>query len=322
METLGEVVEEIEPSIVEDITLESRVLPADPIIETDEPVIDFVLSENPETGEIVIESPPRLLKRLFSRARRMMRILLTPRSRVWRMAKPPEPPLPPTWIRLLARMSRPLHRLRLPKLRPLKRRLSKRPPKLTTRPLRTKTTTPNPNTTPTTTPKSPRSSPKRLPRLIDVSEQALHARRAQPESADLRSALKRPMHTLKGGARMAGVIPMGDLSHELETLVMQMDSGLVPTTAATFELLQTCLDELARQRDAVAASQPVAHATKLIRKIHSLSEPPKPKAAKPAAAASKPAAAAPSAPTLQPVAAAPAALTANAPVAPAAEVLQ
>ncbi len=61
--------------------------------------------------------------------------------------------------------------------------------------------------------------------LIDVSEQALHAWRAQPDSADLRSALKRPMHTLKGGARMAGVTPMGDLSHELETLVMQMDSG-------------------------------------------------------------------------------------------------
>ena len=27
-------------------------------------------------------------------------------------------------------------------------------------------------------------------------------------------------------ARMAGIVPMGDLSHELETLVMQMDSGL------------------------------------------------------------------------------------------------
>ncbi len=145
--------------------------------------------------------------------------------------------------------------------------------------------------------------------LIDVSEQALHAWRAQPDSADLRSALKRPMHTLKGGARMAGVTPMGDLSHELETLVMQMDSGLVPTTDTAFEVLQTCLDELARMRDAVAASQPVAHATRLIRKIHSLSEPPKPVAAK------KPAAA-PAAST------APAPAPAPAPVAPSAAVAQ
>ena len=36
------------------------------------------------------------------------------------------------------------------------------------------------------------------------------------------------MHTLKGGARMAGIVPMGDLSHEMETLVMQVDSGIVP----------------------------------------------------------------------------------------------
>ena len=64
--------------------------------------------------------------------------------------------------------------------------------------------------------------------LIDVSERALIAWRAQPDSEELRSELKRPMHTLKGGARMAGITPMGDLSHELETLVMQMDSGLVP----------------------------------------------------------------------------------------------
>ena len=29
--------------------------------------------------------------------------------------------------------------------------------------------------------------------------------------------LKRVVHTLKGGARMAGIRAMGDLSHELET---------------------------------------------------------------------------------------------------------
>ncbi|HTU63369.1 MAG TPA: phosphotransferase, partial [Polyangiales bacterium] len=33
-------------------------------------------------------------------------------------------------------------------------------------------------------------------------------------------------------------------------LVMQMDSGIVPTTDRAFDVLQTCLDELARMRDA------------------------------------------------------------------------
>ena len=32
---------------------------------------------------------------------------------------------------------------------------------------------------------------------------------------------------MKGGARMAGIMAMGDLSHELETLVMQVDNGTV-----------------------------------------------------------------------------------------------
>jgi chemosensory pili system protein ChpA (sensor histidine kinase/response regulator) len=107
--------------------------------------------------------------------------------------------------------------------------------------------------------------------LIDVSEHALNEWRGEPENAELRSALKRPMHTLKGGARMAGIVPMGDLSHEIETLVMQVDNGVVPANDAMFSVLQSCLDELARMREAVAASQPVAHARKHIARIHALS---------------------------------------------------
>ncbi len=64
--------------------------------------------------------------------------------------------------------------------------------------------------------------------LIEVCESALSDWRLEPESADYRSALKRPLHTLKGGARMAGITAMGDLSHELETLVMQVDNGSDP----------------------------------------------------------------------------------------------
>src|SRR4029077_18538067 len=51
--------------------------------------------------------------------------------------------------------------------------------------------------------------------LIEASERALSDWRAQPNSPDLRLGLKRPLHTLKGGARMAGIMSMGDLSHEL-----------------------------------------------------------------------------------------------------------
>ena len=48
-------------------------------------------------------------------------------------------------------------------------------------------------------------------------------------------ALKRHLHTLKGGARMAGITAMGDLSHEIETLLISLDDGRVNATSAVDE---------------------------------------------------------------------------------------
>ena len=109
--------------------------------------------------------------------------------------------------------------------------------------------------------------------LIDASERALSDWRTEPSSAEYRSALKRPLHTLKGGARMAGILPMGDLSHELETLVMQVDNGSVAADHAVFEVIQASLDELARMRESVANGRRVAQARVTIGRIHGLSRP-------------------------------------------------
>ena len=56
--------------------------------------------------------------------------------------------------------------------------------------------------------------------------------------------LKRVVHTLKGGARMAGIRAMGDLSHELETFMQLVEAGQVPADQAVFDALQASLDEL------------------------------------------------------------------------------
>jgi chemosensory pili system protein ChpA (sensor histidine kinase/response regulator) len=109
--------------------------------------------------------------------------------------------------------------------------------------------------------------------LIEFSESALTDWRSDPGSAEYRSALKRPLHTLKGGARMAGITAMGDLSHELETLVMQVDNGTVATDDAMFDVIQASLDELARMREAVANGRRVSTARTMIARIHSLSKP-------------------------------------------------
>jgi len=72
---------------------------------------------------------------------------------------------------------------------------------------------------------------------------------------------------------MAGIMAMGDLSHELETLVMQVDNGSVAPNEALFETVQASLDELARMRELVANGRRVSPARAMIARIHALSRP-------------------------------------------------
>ncbi|HEX6398798.1 MAG TPA: Hpt domain-containing protein, partial [Steroidobacteraceae bacterium] len=109
--------------------------------------------------------------------------------------------------------------------------------------------------------------------LIDAAQGALAQWNENRSSVDGLVALKRPLHTLKGGARMAGLIPMGDLSHELETLFMQIDSGIIAPDDRAFQLAQTALDELARMRESVSAGKGVTTARGLIARIHALGNP-------------------------------------------------
>ncbi len=145
--------------------------------------------------------------------------------------------------------------------------------------------------------------------LIDAAQGGLAQWNENRSSVDGLAALKRPLHTLKGGARMAGLTPMGDLSHELETLFMQIDSGIVAADDRAFSLAQTALDELARMRESVSAGKGVPTAHALIARIHALGQPggamPAPVASA-APAAPPPAPAIAAAPAVQPKPAMPA----------------
>ena len=109
--------------------------------------------------------------------------------------------------------------------------------------------------------------------LLEVCESQLAAWRKDPGNAERPAALKRPLHTLKGGARMAGITAMGDLSHELESLVNFIDSGSVLPDAAAFAVLQASVDELSRMRDSVAAGRGVAPARECVGRIRALLNP-------------------------------------------------
>jgi chemosensory pili system protein ChpA (sensor histidine kinase/response regulator) len=72
-----------------------------------------------------------------------------------------------------------------------------------------------------------------------------------PMSEPILDDLQRYLHTLKGGARMAGLLVIGDLSHDLETLLVRIASGQMPWEPEQSKLVQASVDELHRLRDRI-----------------------------------------------------------------------
>jgi chemosensory pili system protein ChpA (sensor histidine kinase/response regulator) len=135
--------------------------------------------------------------------------------------------------------------------------------------------------------------------LLETADHSLSSWMRDRGNSALVFELKRVVHTLKGGARMAGIRAMGDLSHELETLMGLVEAGQVPATQDVFDALQASLDGLHRMRDVVAQGQRCAPAHELLNRIRVLAGQ-QPLAA-PAPIAPPPAAA-PPAPAVEPVA--------------------
>lgn len=106
--------------------------------------------------------------------------------------------------------------------------------------------------------------------LLETADHALSSWIRDRANTALVFELKRVVHTLKGGARMAGIRAMGDLSHELETLMGLVETGQVPAEQNVFEALQASLDELHRMRDVVANGDRCKPARELMNRIRAL----------------------------------------------------
>ena len=106
--------------------------------------------------------------------------------------------------------------------------------------------------------------------LLEAADQALSAWTKDKHAREPVEELKRHLHTLKGGARMAGISAMGNLSHELETLLIGIDDGRIPSSTELDSLLQQSIDELHRMRDDVIAGKRVGSAGELEKRIQAV----------------------------------------------------
>ncbi len=106
--------------------------------------------------------------------------------------------------------------------------------------------------------------------ILEACEITLQQWSADPSNKDLIEELQRQLHTLKGGARMAAITPMGDLGHSLESLITAIVDGHLPVSPQLPALMQQTQDRLLQMLDLAAANRPIPPAPELIAHIQGL----------------------------------------------------
>ncbi|XID75665.1 Hpt domain-containing protein [Alkanindiges sp. WGS2144] len=86
--------------------------------------------------------------------------------------------------------------------------------------------------------------------------------------------LQRSLHTLKGGARMAGISVLGDFSHELEFVYEELATSQKPVPALAGKLLQFCHDWLSDAIEVLESQQEPLEPVALIQSLQLLRKDP------------------------------------------------
>ncbi len=93
--------------------------------------------------------------------------------------------------------------------------------------------------------------------ILGTIDEVLARWRAQPDERGPLFELKRALHTLKGGARMAGAMIMGELAHNTESLLKEIEDGKIKAGAAARDLLDESHDMLVTMLDRLRENRPL-----------------------------------------------------------------
>jgi len=104
--------------------------------------------------------------------------------------------------------------------------------------------------------------------IIEKTQSMLERWIAAPNNMPLMKELQHQLHTLKGGARMMGIAPMGDLSHNLEDVLKRIVEGTAQSNNRLQEIVQSSVDELAAMLEAVRNHIALDIPTDLIKQIN------------------------------------------------------
>ena len=106
--------------------------------------------------------------------------------------------------------------------------------------------------------------------ILDEAERFMSRLRDNTQDGESISGLQRELHTLKGGARMAGLSAIGDLSHVMESLFEAVVEETVALDEDALGALEGGFDRLHGMLQTVRAREPLAEANAAIARLEDL----------------------------------------------------
>ncbi len=111
--------------------------------------------------------------------------------------------------------------------------------------------------------------------LLDAIDHAIQDWNAEPGNSQTIERLQRSLHTLKGGARLAGLEPAGRLAHALESMLTAIVTGRVQVSKQVLTVTQRCIDRLVVLVDEAEQGAPLSPVAPLLEELdHLISEAP------------------------------------------------
>ncbi|HET7268710.1 MAG TPA: Hpt domain-containing protein [Oleiagrimonas sp.] len=111
--------------------------------------------------------------------------------------------------------------------------------------------------------------------ILDHADNAMAELREQPQAHETLVSLQRDLHTLKGGARMAGLHPIGDLAHGMESLLetlgqdkRNVDADVVESLERGFDYLHELIQRVMQRKALAQPKQAIAHFEALVQTPH------------------------------------------------------
>jgi chemosensory pili system protein ChpA (sensor histidine kinase/response regulator) len=103
--------------------------------------------------------------------------------------------------------------------------------------------------------------------LLEGSDASVQAWADNHDRTEPLTDLLRRLHTLKGGARMAGITPLADMSHELESLLVRVADGRVAVSGDLVRLIERTFDRLHRMLEHAGGDGRVPYDTAVVMEL-------------------------------------------------------